>query len=65
MKLKLKIHDKDTNKLIDGDAIQNIEFSRDKPKCFYTNEEGYTVYTNNFEMIVEFLPSEPINLEEG
>jgi len=65
MKFKLKIRDRNTNKIVDGDAIQMIEFSRDKARCFYTDEEGYTVYTNNFEVLIEFLPHEAVKIPEG
>ncbi|RLF40882.1 MAG: hypothetical protein DRN18_04335 [Thermoplasmata archaeon] len=64
MKLELKIHDKNTDRLIDGEAIQMIEFFRDKARVFYTDDEGYTVFTDNFEIVIEFLPPEPIDLRE-
>ena len=64
MKLKLKIRDKNVDKLIDGEAIQSIEFSRGKPRVFYTHNEGYTVFTDNFEIIIEFLPPEPVEVKE-
>jgi len=63
MKLKLKIRDRNTDKLIDGDAIQSIDLGRGKPAIFYTDDEGYTKFTDNFEIITEFLPSEPVNPE--
>jgi len=64
MKLKLKIRDKNTDRLIDGDAIQSIDFGRGKPSVFYTSDEGYTVFTDNFEIIIEFLPPEPIKVKD-
>jgi len=54
MKLKLKIHDRNTGKLIDGDAIRSIDFGRGEPAVFYTDDEGYTKFTDNFEIIIEF-----------
>jgi len=64
MKLELKIHDKNIDRLIDGDAIQMIEFFRDKARVFYTDDEGYTVFTDNFEIVIEFLPHKPIKVED-
>ena len=63
MKLKLKIRDKNTDKLIDGEAIQSIDFGRGKPSVFYTDDEGYTKFTDNFEIIIEFLLPEPIEVD--
>ena len=63
MKLKLKIRDKNTDRLIDGDAIQSIDFGRGEPSVFYTSDEGYTVFTDNFEIIIEFLPPEPVEVK--
>ena len=63
MKLKLKIYDKNTDRLIDGEAIQSIDFGRGKPSVFYTSDEGYTVFTGNFEIIIEFLPPEPVEVK--
>ncbi|RLF91839.1 hypothetical protein DRN52_08780 [Thermococci archaeon] len=64
MKFKLKIHDKNIDKLIDGEAIQSIDFGRGKPSVFYTDDEGYTKFTDNFEIIIEFLPPEPIKVSK-
>jgi len=64
MKLKLKIYDKNANKLIDEESIQSIEFSRGKSRLFYTDDEGYTKFTDNFEIIIELLPPEPIKVKD-
>jgi len=63
MKLKLKIYDKNAGKLIDGEAIQSIDFGRGKPSVFYTSDEGHTVFTDNFEIVIVFLPPEPIEVK--
>ena len=63
MKLKLKIYDKNAGKLIDEESIQSIEFSRGKARVFYTNDEGYTKFTDDFKIVIEFLPSEPTKVE--